>query len=37
MLSKRVIPTLLINGNKLIKGEKFENHSYVGDPIKLKF
>lgn len=35
MLSKRVIPTLLINGNKLIKGEKFENHSYVGDPINI--
>ncbi len=35
MLKKRVIPTLLIKGNKLIKGYKFGNHSYVGDPINI--
>lgn len=35
MLRKRVIPTLLIRGNKLIKGVKFKNHSYVGDPINI--
>ena len=34
MLSKRVIPTLLINKNgDLVKGQSFKNHKYVGDPI----
>ena len=27
----RIIPLLLIKDNFLIKGEKFENHKYVGD------
>ena len=35
MLRKRVIPTLLIQQNKLLKGNKFKNHSYVGDPINV--
>lgn len=29
----RVIPNLLIANNKLVKGEKFKNHRYIGDPI----
>lgn len=29
----RVIPTLLIKDDGLVKGEKFKNHKYVGDPI----
>ncbi len=35
MLRKRIIPTLLIQQNKLLKGNKFKNHSYVGDPINV--
>ena len=27
----RIIPILLVKDNFLIKGEKFENHKYVGD------
>jgi len=33
MLKTRVIPTLLLRNNGLVKGEKFSNHKYVGDPI----
>lgn len=33
MLSTRVIPVLLLKGQGLVKGEKFRNHRYVGDPI----
>ena len=34
MLTKRIIPTLLINENgDLVKGQSFKNHKYVGDPI----
>ena len=34
MLSKRVIPTLLINKNgDLVKGQSFKNHKYVGIPL----
>ena len=29
----RVIPALLLKGNGLVKGVKFKNHEYVGDPI----
>ncbi len=29
----RVIPLLLIQNGKLVKGTKFKNHRYVGDPI----
>lgn len=29
----RVIPTLLIEDDSLVKGEKFSNHRYVGDPV----
>ena len=35
MLRKRVIPTLLINDNRLLKGSEFKNHNYVGDPINI--
>lgn len=33
MLKTRVIPTLLLQNGGLVKGEKFKNHKYVGDPI----
>jgi cyclase len=33
MLSVRVIPTLLLHNNGLVKGSRFKNHRYVGDPI----
>ena len=33
MLATRVIPTLLLHNNGLVKGSKFKNHKYVGDPI----
>ena len=35
MLRKRVIPTLLIDNNRLLKGSEFKNHNYVGDPINI--
>lgn len=35
MLSARVIPTLLLSGSGLVKGEKFRSHKYVGDPINI--
>jgi cyclase len=33
MLKTRVIPVLLLYDNGLVKGTKFKNHKYVGDPI----
>jgi len=33
MLKTRVIPVLLLQDGGLVKGEKFKNHRYVGDPI----
>jgi len=33
MLRKRVIPSLLLQNGGLVKGERFKNHKYVGDPI----
>jgi len=33
MLKTRVIPTLLLRNTGLVKGEKFLQHKYVGDPI----
>lgn len=33
MLAARVIPTLLLKNGGLVKGSKFKNHKYVGDPI----
>jgi imidazole glycerol-phosphate synthase subunit HisF len=33
MLLKRIIPILLLQGKGLVKGVKFKNHKYVGDPI----
>lgn len=33
MLRVRVIPTLLLSNAGLVKGVKFKNHKYVGDPI----
>lgn len=33
MLNIRVIPTLLLRNNGLVKGCRFKEHKYVGDPI----
>jgi cyclase len=33
MLKTRLIPTLLLKSNGLVKSVKFKNHVYVGDPI----
>lgn len=33
MLATRVIPTLLLRDSGLVKGSKFKDHKYVGDPI----
>jgi cyclase len=33
MLRTRVIPTLLLQGRGLVKGQQFKNHKYIGDPI----
>lgn len=33
MLRPRVIPTLLLKGKGLVKGQNFKNHVYVGDPV----
>lgn len=33
MLRSRVIPVLLMNNTGLVKGYKFKEHKYVGDPI----
>lgn len=33
MLRTRVIPVLLLKERGLVKGQKFKNHKYVGDPI----
>ena len=35
MLKKRIIPTLLIKGDELVKSTKYKNHCYVGDPINV--
>lgn len=35
MLAKRVIPILLVKNNQLVKSTKYNNHSYVGDPINI--
>jgi len=33
MLATRVIPTLLLRDSGLVKGSKFKDHKYVGDPV----
>lgn len=33
MLKKRVMPVLLLKDGGLVKGKKFKNHKYVGDPV----
>ena len=33
MLRVRVIPTLLLRNSGLVKGSRFKNHRYVGDPV----
>lgn len=35
MLRTRVIPTLLLKEGGLVKGSRFKNHKYVGDPINV--
>ena len=35
MLKKRIIPTLLIKGDELVKSTRYKNHNYVGDPINV--
>jgi cyclase len=31
----RIMPVLLLNQNDCVKGERFKNHKYVGDPINI--
>jgi len=33
MFRTRVIPVLLLENSGLVKGQKFKNHKYIGDPI----
>ena len=33
MYKPRIIPVLLLDGEGLVKGQKFRNHRYLGDPI----
>ena len=33
MYKPRIIPVLLLDGEGLVKGKKFRNHRYLGDPI----
>ena len=33
MLKKRVIPTLLLNGNRVVKGKNFSSYIDTGDPV----
>lgn len=33
MLEKRIIPILLLDNRRLVKGVSFKNHIYIGDPI----
>jgi cyclase len=33
MIFPRIIPSLLLRGKGLVKGIKFDNHRYIGDPI----
>ena len=33
MLKKRIIPSLLIKNNKLVKGKNFKDYRNVGDPV----
>jgi len=33
MLKKRIIPTLLLKNNRMVKGKEFKNYRDVGDPI----
>jgi len=35
MLKYRIIPTLLLKQNGLVKGIQFKNHTYVGDPVNV--
>ena len=33
LLRKRIIPVLLLKDKGLVKGKKFNNYKYIGDPI----
>ena len=35
MLKKRVICSLLLDDKRIVKGKKFKNHRYIGDPINI--
>lgn len=35
MLRKRIIPFLLLRDGVVVKGQRFANHEYVGDPINI--
>lgn len=33
--TRRVMPGLLLSNNRIVKGQRFESHEYVGDPINV--
>ena len=35
MLSNRIIPVLVLNGEGVVKTKKFVNYKYLGDPINI--
>ena len=35
MLRKRIIPTILLKNNVVVKGTYFNNYNYIGDPINI--
>ena len=35
MLKKRIVPTLLLKNQRLVKGKNFENYRDVGDPMSV--
>jgi cyclase len=35
MLRKRIIPTILLKDNVVVKGINFDNYNYIGDPINI--
>ena len=35
MINFRVIPSMLLIEDSVVKGKNFQNHNYVGDPINI--
>ena len=35
MINFRVIPSMLLIEDSVVKGKNFQNHTYVGDPINI--